>query len=425
MKRLLLAFFTTLISSAAALAQPWVVVDPKFDALPNATASFGSRPGSLGGEYGYRIEVPKNWNGNLVMYAHGFAFSNQKLEVSNPPIREWLIQNGFAWAASSYSANGWAVRKGADETRDLALYFAEKVAKPTRTYILGKSMGGNVITDSLGNFPTLYAGAMPICGALTGLELFDYYLAYAAAGELISGVKFIPNTQTDLDFYLKTYFPLILPALGTPGNYTAKGKQFDSVIKYLSGGERPYRIEGLNVSYGGPLSFYGAWFVSSKPGLVGFNPTQQVTTNENIRYRIDPGLGLDEATLNAKVQRVKADPSVRITSGRYWYGIPSGRIFAPVLSLHTTGDAFVPVQMEISYRQKVNAAGNGDLLVQRLIRRPEHCQFSNEELVEGFSDLVKWVEGGQKPKGEDVLGDLSNAGLEWTKPRLDNDPAGK
>jgi hypothetical protein len=420
-KRFLLALLTALASSLPALAQPWVAADPKFDALPGATATFGSRPGVFQGQYVYRMEVPQNWNGELVMWAHGFQGTGPNLQAPFPPIRKWFIENGYAWASSSFSANGWAVREGADETRDLALFFAEKVKKPTRTYLFGASMGGNIVSDSLGNYPTFYDGAMPICGALTGLELFDYYLSYAAAADFVTGGNFFPNTQSDMDFYIKTYFGFILPALGTPNNYTAKGKQFDSIIKYLSGGERPYRTAGLNIQIGGPLTYYSAWFGSSKPGIINHNTDKQVATNDYVQYRVDPGLGLEETAINAGVKRIKADPQARITSGRYWYGIPSGRILVPVMSLHTTGDPFVPVNMEISYRQKVNAAGRGDLLVQRLIRRPGHCQFSDPELIQGFSDLTKWVAGGQKPKGEDVLGDISNAGLEWTNPRLPDD----
>jgi hypothetical protein len=425
MKRFLFALLLAVTSSLPALAQPWTVEDPKFDALPNATAYFGTRRGVFEGQYGYRIEVPKNWNGELVMWAHGFQGTTPTLRASPPPIRDWFIQNGFAWAASSFSANGWAVRQGADETRDLALYFAQMFGKPKRTYLFGASMGGNIVTDSLGNYPTFYDGAMPICGALTGLELFDYFLAYAAAADYVTGGNFVPNTLSDQDFFIKTYFGLILPTLGTPGNYTAKGKQFDSIIKYLSGGERPYRTEGLNISLGGPVTFYSAWFGSSRPGIVNHNTDKQVATNDYIRYRVDPGLGLEETALNAGVKRIKADPTARITAGRYWYGIPSGRILIPVMSYHTSGDPFVPVNMEISYRQKVNAAGRGDLLVQRLVRRPGHCDFSPQELQQGFGDLVKWVRDGVKPEGEDVLGDISNAGLKWTNPLRDDDPARK
>src|SRR6266446_5683527 len=50
---------------------------------------------------GYRIEVPDNWNGDLVLYAHGFRGIGLELTVSNPRIRQYLVTNGYAWAASS------------------------------------------------------------------------------------------------------------------------------------------------------------------------------------------------------------------------------------------------------------------------------------------------------------------------------------
>ena len=61
---------------------------------------------------GYRIEVPANWNGKLVMYAHGYAGEGAALGVNNPGIRRHLIQQGYAWAASSYTKNYYDVRVG-------------------------------------------------------------------------------------------------------------------------------------------------------------------------------------------------------------------------------------------------------------------------------------------------------------------------
>ncbi len=425
LKRLLILLCFLTSSLAAAQTLQWTIVDPKFAALPNAKAFFGTRAGVFGGQYAYRIETPDVWNGDLVMYAHGFKGLGPNLNADIIPIRDWFIKNGYAWASSSYSANGWAVRQGADDTKDLAEFFGSSIAKPKRTFILGASMGGNVITDSLGNFPTLYAGAMPICGALTGLELFDYFLSYALVGEYISGINLVPSTLDPVSFYIQKYFGGLLPMLGQPKAYTAKGLQFDSIIKNLSGGERPYRLEGMLSETAPNVNFYSAWFSGGGLGVINHNTDKQVTSNLGLEYRIDPNLGLDNATLNRGIKRIEANPDVRITEGRYWYGIPSGRILVPVMSYHTSGDAFVPVNMEISYRKKVEARGRGDLLVQRLVRRPNHCQFSEAELIEGFSDLVQWVNSGKKPRGDDLLGDISNAGLEWTKPLLDSDPAKK
>ena len=70
----------------------------------------------------------------------------------------------------------------------------------------------------------------------------------------------------------------------------------------------------------------------------------------------------------------------------------------------------------------VDAAGAGDLLVQRAIRRAGHCTFSQEERIAAFEDLVKWVEQKQKPAGDNILGDLRDAGLAFTVPLLPDDP---
>jgi hypothetical protein len=88
------------------------VVDPAFEPLAGASALFGEHDGT-----GYRIEVPANWNGEVVYYAHGFRGNPPALTVSFPPLREHLIANGYAWAASSYSKNGYEPGAGARDMR--------------------------------------------------------------------------------------------------------------------------------------------------------------------------------------------------------------------------------------------------------------------------------------------------------------------
>src|SRR6266498_2621534 len=75
--------------------QKWEFGDPKFDALPGAKASFGNYDGGL-----YRIEIPEKWNGDLVLYAHGFVpnggAQGSLLRVGNAPIRQHLVDEGYA-----------------------------------------------------------------------------------------------------------------------------------------------------------------------------------------------------------------------------------------------------------------------------------------------------------------------------------------
>ena len=41
--------------------------------------------------------------------------------------------------------------------------------------------------------------------------------------------------------------------------------------------------------------------------------------------------------------------------------------------------------------------------MQRATRDYGHCAFTEPEMVQTFTDLVKWVENGIKPAGDDVL----------------------
>jgi hypothetical protein len=93
------------------------------------------------------------------------------------------------------------------------------------------------------------------------------------------------------------------------------------------------------------------------------------------------------------------------------------------MTLHGTGDLFVPISVERSLRQAVDSAGKSALLVQRIMRIPGHCSFSRSEQTRAFDDLVKWVRDGTRPDGDDVLGDLSNAGLKFTDPLRPGDPS--
>ena len=153
--------------------------------------------------------------------------------------------------------------------------------------------------------------------------------------------------------------------------------------------------------------------------------TGKAATNEGHVYAIDADLGFTAAALNSGVRRFPADRSVRNASA-YPDKVPTtGRISVPLLTLHNTGDLFVPISKEQSYRPKVEAAGNGDLLVQRIIRAGGHCKFTDQEVTRAWNDLVAWVTTGAKPAGDDVLGDLSDAGRAFTEPLRSNDPGNR
>ena len=101
-----------------------------------------------------------------------------------------------------------------------------------------------------------------------------------------------------------------------------------------------------------------------------------------------------------------------------------GKLERPLLTMHGTGDLFVPIFIEQSLKRAVVAAGKESLLAQRVYRIAGHCGFSQPEMIKAFDDLAVWVHQGTKPEGDEVYGDLSNAGMKFTNRLRPNDPGG-
>ncbi|MCC6386987.1 MAG: hypothetical protein IT302_06365 [Dehalococcoidia bacterium] len=377
-----------------------------------AIAGATLRSGTLDGAR-YVIEVPERWNGELVLWAHGFAGFDTVVVVDPPPsvLRRTWIEQGYAWAASSYKENGYVPGIGADDTLALKGQFAKEVGAPKRTYIVGASMGGNVVALSLEHFPEAYDGGLAVCGALGGEEQVDYLLSWTLLGEAIAGVQVPIGTNVPL-------LPALLSLSGKLGTATAPtdiGLQYLSAIRMLSGGPRPFFLEGFALQ---ATANFG--YALADPGRTSL--PFQAATNEGVRYGIDPATGLTAEALNAKVRRLAPVPGARDAAAHPDAVPTSGRIGDPLLTLHNTGDLFVPISMEQSYLAKAKAAGTAGFLVQRAIRAAGHCQFSDAERLAAWNDLVAWVRDGKKPAGEDLSGDLSNAGMAFTNPLRAGDP---
>ena len=132
---------------------------------------------------------------------------------------------------------------GADDTLALKDVFEAQFGKAKRSYLVGASMGGNVVALSLENFKDAYDGALAICGALGGEEEIDFLTSWTALAEFTSGVKIpIGEGSKDIAAIVIQQLP---KALGSPAAPTEKGTQFISAIRMLTGGPRPFYLEGL------------------------------------------------------------------------------------------------------------------------------------------------------------------------------------
>ena len=410
MKRILVAALTVfalcLAEAPHALAASpdlaYFIVDPKFDSLPGIPTQryFGIENGAA-----YRIEVPPAWNGKLVLYAHGYRGTGNVLFVSDPAIRQYLVTHGYAWAASSYSKNFYEVRQGVIDTHALNDVFARVTGQsPSSTYVTGHSMGGHITGVLIEKFPNDYVGAMPMCGVMGDVRLFDYFLDYTLVAEDLAGVPGVFPPQPD---FMTAVVPKIKAGLGGPGypvTLNEAGRELRSVTEQLTGGVRP--------SFDAAYTFWGAGdflFARYGDGKLGGVASGNVATNLSTVYRFGPGddeLSPAEEALNATVLRVPPDPVARFFHGEDGLAnVPpiSGSFQIPVLTIHTIGDLFVPFSMEQIYARRAGRHDRSDLLVQRAIRDVHHCGFAPEEEAASFADLVNWVEGGDRPAGDELL----------------------
>jgi hypothetical protein len=372
----------------------------------------------------YRIEVPERWNGDLVVYGHGFRGFGPDLTVSDPPLRRYLIENGFAWAASSYRANGYVPGLAAEDSLALKDLFATLVGPPKRAYFYGTSMGGNAAMIIAEFFPRAFDGILSECGVVAGIELFDFFVASAAAAVYISGVdpSGLRAESADLAAAAAAVGRALTPELGPANDLNEKGRRLAEVMLNLSGGPRPFAAEGLaQFMYVDLAAGAGALLAGVSEESIG--ATLRAATNEDARYALHAAFGIDAAALNSAVVRKPADLTLRSRDGPYPELAPfTGRIEVPVLQIKTTGDLFVPIHLEQRYLAAAKAAGADSLLVQRAVRAAGHCTFSAEERQQAFDDLVRWVRDGARPRGDDLSGDLSDVGRESTQPLRPGDP---
>jgi hypothetical protein len=398
--------------------------------------------GVLGGA-SYRVEVPAIWNGKLVTYAHGFRGNGPELTVDNPLLRRHLIDNGYAWAASSYSKNYYDVRAGVEDTNALALEFnkiaasnARTLPAPSKIYITGVSMGGHITgaaieaeTAATAKNKVAYNGAVPMCGVMGDTELFSTFSAMQVAAQAVAGVPSYPTTKWSEIAGLVT--GTLFSSFPSPSNTAAPitptpvGAKYVSVVKNLTGGERP--IFDLGLAIGG--SFPSAYGTFGSDGTLNGVLTKNVLDTNSFTYVID-GDAAGSAALNASAQKLSAvaDANRLRTDGLRWVPKVNGEFKIPVVSIHTLGDLFVPFSMQQVYQKRVAAKGNSTWLVQRAIRGASHCDFTVAEQLDAFEAMVKWERDGIKPMGDDVATPATVAapayGCTYTKNTLGPDDTG-
>ncbi|HXA64087.1 MAG TPA: alpha/beta hydrolase [Bryobacteraceae bacterium] len=324
----------------------------------------------------FRIDIPDNWNGGLVMYCHGYspvagAYKDGKL----PPVLAVFTEQGYALAQSGYAAGGWAIQEAVEDTEGLRRYFTGKYGKPKETFITGHSMGGFLAMMFMERFPTSYDAGLALCGPLA------------------SATYFMDRGAFDLRVVFDYYFPGALPRPDKVPSDFQNTPELDKKIQALMDSQ-PEKAAAL-------LHYSGAHSTKDLASTLGFvtyllldmeqrgggNPFD----NRNVIYETPD----DYNALNDGVKRYKADPRAA-EYVRTWY-TPTGKLSHPMLAIHTTYDPLVPVRIPARYPELVEQAGSQDLFVQQYVKHDGHCTILPNEIAAGFTELRAWKDQGTKP----------------------------
>ena len=386
---------TTLPTTAAVEAAPTPATCP--DGVP---AGARCLRGQDSAKAHYLIVMPAQWNGVLVVHAHGGpALGEPKVERSDEDIKRWAItvRAGYAWAGSVFRQGGVAVRSAAEDTERVRQIFVEHVAKPRRTLLHGQSWGAGVAAKLAemvaGTSPAPYDALLLSSGVLGGgtrsydfrLDLRAVYQFYCANHPLASEPAYplwmgLPPdaklTRAELTRRVDDCLGTAQPAAQRSPEQQRRLKNIAAVV----------RIPESSVQ--GHLS-WATWHFQDivQRRTLGRNPFG----NEGVRY-----IGSDDdAALNASVLRYRADPQAVATFNAD-AGL-SGRIGVPVLTVHGIGDPTAFVELQSAFGETMALGGSAQRLVQTYTDDAQHSYLSDPVYPALFASLLEWADSGAKP----------------------------
>ena len=351
--------------------------------------------------------MPKKWNGDLVVFAHGGpALDPPTASSSKGDLAKYSVEvaRGFAWVASSYSREGYGVKMAAADTDDARKFFVARIAKPKRTIIHGASYGGLVAAKLLETHAKNADGSVNYDGAF----LNSGFVVGSAVGH-----EFRADLRVVYQYYCKN-----LPRAGAPQYPLWKGIPAESKMTLKD-------LQGLVDECTGVLKPADARTplqqqnLANIIGVMGFSEKLLVRHMQaatflfrDIAERVTNGssafsnIGIvykgsaDDAALNRDVVRFAADPAAR--AALMADGQPTGALPVPMVSIHSINDPQVAVEVQSAYRDRVKKAGDSARLVQAYTDENQHTGQSAPEIAAALELLMQWVEMGYKPAPETI-----------------------
>jgi hypothetical protein len=364
----------------------------------------------------YRIVVPANWNGTLLVYAHGYRdkadhlgeVDNRNPDIApNAALATALLAQGYALSGSAYRDNGWEVEGGIQDTKDLAVFFKDNIGKPERTIIWAFSMGTVIAFDSMERFGGIYDGAL--CGCAVGAGATqtwdagtDFTLAYETVFGFPGSWGSVADLRDDIDFETEVQ-PMLIAEVSNPANFP----KFE-FLRLVTG------VPGRGITPPPPPAFYPGWLFTDMffatearaelerraggPFVQNLDRDYNLTTAEKTYLM---GLGIPSTVIDGWLLQMNNSRIIDSPNFSRNYVAHnanySGKIKKPVLTMHTVIDPLVTVSQAYEYKETIEAAGRGNLLFQTYTTGNGHCAFTGPQLITAVGAINSWVTTGTKP----------------------------
>ncbi|MEO5624037.1 MAG: hypothetical protein ABJB02_00405 [Dokdonella sp.] len=360
----------------------------------------------------YHIAIPEGWHAGdaLVLYQHGFDFTVATNPPGLGPLRDVVLAEGYAIAATSFHQRGWALFGAISDNRELLDVFENIAGVPGEIVPFGGSMGGLIalkLAEARG-FPPV-RGTFALCPAAAGARLWDsaidLRLAYDVvchdAGDLPKGAEplpwafnlnMIPDDLGDLSDQAQVARALLPLNQCTGVNLPsylrndAMQRRLDELMAFAHITDEHFFVTNIGYS-----TFVMSDLVRAPDKLGGRNPF----TTVGVDYSSD-------AAIDAGIARIVADPvaALELHQVSDFRGLIGS---SKVLTMHTSRDQLVIPGNEDFVRRAVPANQLTIAIVDE--DAPTHCGFTAAEGLAGWEALRRWKDGAPQPD----VADLQNA----------------
>ena len=345
------------------------------------SASAGDLSGQLPDGALWRIAVPEHWNGTLLLYSHGYARDMQAPALAPRGLEPWLLQHGYALAASSYARPGWAVAEAVPDQLATLDQFVSSIGKPLRTIAWGESMGGLITVALAERQPSRLDGALSACGSVAGsLAMMNMALDGAFAFTTLIGPDAGSLPQALTSPQGRARLALAAALGGLPQHQLEQVARTFAAGVFLPREDQEQRAGG-RFSWNTGVDYRVLLDHSGRRGWVA-------------AYYRQSGISLtrDLETLNA-APRSSADPRA-VAYMRAHYA-PDGDLNVPLLSYHTIGDGLTSPVLEGAYARQVKQAGREANLRVAWVAAEGHCTFSAAEHLIALRALESRLQSGR------------------------------